>query len=350
MGRSRGHLTKPEDRQLLLDLVDEAYRTGCRKSEACRVLKLNPRTYQRWSKRTNQRDGRLDNCRVPENKLTQEERAKILSIANQKEYAHLSPEQIVPKLADMGIYIASESSFYRVLRQANQLKRRTDQRQPQNRHKPEALSAVKPNQVYTWDISYLKTNVSGIFFYLYMIMDIYSRKIVGWQVHTVEDNELAAELIKDVCLREDLSPDQVSLHSDNGGPMKGATMLATLQKLGIAPSFSRPRVSDDNPFSESLFKTLKYCPEYPRGGFSSLTSARQWVEKFVHWYNNDHCHSGIKFVTPSQKHSGEDFQILAARKSVYEQAKQLRPSRWSGSTRNWDPIDIVILNPEKKAA
>lgn len=137
------------------------------------------------------------------------------------------------------------------------------------------------------------------------------------------------------------------LHSDNGGPMKGATMLATLQRLGVAPSFSRPKVSNDNPFSESLFKTLKYCPGFPERGFASLEDARSWVERFVNWYNNVHLHSGINFVTPASKHSGIDEEILKKRHLTYQRAKSKNPNRWSRETRNWSVVEKVELNPRK---
>ena len=135
------------------------------------------------------------------------------------------------------------------------------------------------------------------------------------------------------------------LHSDNGGPMKGATLLATLERLGIVPSFSRPRVSDDNPYSEALFRTLKGRPEYPSSAFSSLEDARGWVEGFVRWYNHEHRHSGIQFVTPAQRHAGEHIVILSSRKEVYEQAKRNRPERWSRQVRDWEPAGEVVLNP-----
>ncbi len=161
------------------------------------------------------------------------------------------------------------------------------------------------------------------------MMDIYSRKIVAWEVHESESADLAAALIQRACLAEGCSQSQLVLHADNGGPMKGATMLAKLQWLGVIPSFSRPSVSDDNPYSESLFRTLKYTPAYPSKPFDSLASARNWVHGFMQWYNDSHCHSGIGFVTPASRHKGEDHAILAARKAVYEQAKAKHPERWS---------------------
>ncbi|MCM2351097.1 MAG: DDE-type integrase/transposase/recombinase [Bacteriovoracaceae bacterium] len=150
---------------------------------------------------------------------------------------------------------------------------------------PLALIATRPNMIYSWDITYLKSSVAGKFYYLYLFMDIYSRKIVGWKVHDCESMEYSSQLAEEIFLREGILKDQVVLHSDNGAAMKGATMLATLQRLGIVPSFSRPRVSDDNPYSESLFKTLKYCPQYPSNPFSSTDDASGWVDEFVFWYN-----------------------------------------------------------------
>ncbi len=177
-------------------------------------------------------------------------------------------------------------------------------------------------------------------------MDIDSRKIVGWQVYKEESSALAADLMTDICAREGVDRHQVTLHSDNGSPMKGATMLATLQHLGVEPSFSRPSVSNDNPYSASLFRTLKYRPDYPEKPFTNLQTARDWVLGFVDGYNNTHLHSSIKFVTPAQRHRGEDIKILAKRDAVYRRAKSENPTRWSGEIRNWEPVKEVYLNPE----
>jgi len=254
--------------------------------------------------------------------------------ANEAEYADLPPSKIVPRLADKGIYIASEASFYRVLKAENLLKHRQKSKPARQVKKPKALKATAPNQIYSWDITYLPTEVKGIFLYLYLVMDIYSRKVVGWQVYETESSTQAADLMKDICRREGVERHQVTLHSDNGSPMKGATMLAALQELGVAPSFSRPSVSNDNPYSESLFRTLKYRPEYPEKPFSGLTEAREWVESFVGWYNREHLHSSIKFVTPEQRHTGQDSEILKHRKAVYKQAKLNNPNRWSHEIRD----------------
>lgn len=191
-----------------------------------------------------------------------------------------------------------------------------------------------------------------MYFYLYMVMDVYSRKIVGWQVYERESSARAADLMTDICEREAVAADQVTLHSDNGGAMRGEVLLVTLQRLGVIPSFSRSGVSSDNAYSESVFKTMKYVPYYPEKGFEEIARARQWVEKFVVWYNTEHLHSAIKFVTPQQRHEGLDKEILSRRAELYEQARKKNPSRWSGKTRDWSEIREVRLNPDngEKAA
>lgn len=336
------------DRKEILSLVDEARTAGARQSEACKVIGISTKTVQRWSNSDSANDGRLETGREPPNKLNELERQRLLKVANEPDYANLPPCKIVPRLADEGRYLASESTFYRVLKAEKQLSHRQRSKPASTVKQPRALVATGPNQVYSWDITYLPTAVKGIFFYLYLVMDIYSRKIVGWQVYDNESSALAAELMTDICLREGIEQQQVALHSDNGSPMKGATMLATLQQLGVIPSFSRPSVSNDNPYSESLFRTLKYQPTYPEHPFIDLLSARQWVKGFVEWYNYKHLHSAIKFVSPGQRHAGLDKGILAKRTQVYEQAKRKHPNRWSGDIRNWEPVDDVHLNPEKR--
>jgi transposase InsO family protein len=329
-------------------MIDEAKKSGARQKNACKIVGISERTFQRWGLPENHQDSRLNPTHMPGNKLTDLERQRILNTCNEEQYADLPPNKIVPLLADKGVYIASEASFYRFLKAAKQLAHRMRSKPRRTVNKPKALVATAPNQIYCWDITYLPTSVKGIFYYLYLVMDVYSRKIVGWQVHDQETSALAADLMTDICLREDVKRDQVVLHSDNGSPMKGATMLATLQELGVVPSFSRPSVSNDNPYSESIFRTLKYCPKYPVKPFESLDGARNWVTSFESWYNNNHLHSGIKFVTPSQRHAGEDIEILAQRKRVYLTAKAKHPERWSKEIKNWDHVTEVHLNPEKQ--
>lgn len=329
--------------------IDQAGAAGARLSRACEVLEIAPRTLQRWREDGEVKaDGRqaAGAARVPANKLTEPERRAILEVANGPAFAHLPPSQIVPALADQGVYIASESSFYRVLREADQLARRS-RAKPPTRQRPTPLQASAPNQLWSWDITYLATTVKGLFFYLYLILDVFSRKIVGWEVYASESAEQAAEVFRKSHLREGIASDALVLHSDNGSPMKGATMLATLQRLGVMPSFSRPSVSDDNPYSEALFKTLKYHPGFPDKPFESLDEARTWVAGFEHWYCEIHHHSALRFVTPGQRHRGEDVAILKQRHALYEAAKVQHPERWSGPTRNWKPEQIVYLNPGK---
>jgi len=334
-------------------LIEEARKEGARLSEVCALLEVSPRTFQRHGKKKEGgEDGRkgAQAKRAPANGLTCEEEDMILSTVNQPRFASLSPAQIVPILADEGTYLASESTLYRILRKRGQLAHRGRSRGPMHK-RPVPLEATAPNQVWTWDITYLSTTVKGHFFYLYLILDLYSRKIVGWEVYAEESSEHAAETIRKTVLRESkrgISP-KIVLHSDNGAPMKGATMLGTLQMLGIRPSFGRPSVSNDNAYSESLFKTLKYRPDYPvEKPFDTLEEARKWVASFTGWYNEEHRHSAIKFVTPSQRHRGEDLAILSQRDRIYQEAQVQNPERWSGKTRDWTPIEKVTLNPHQK--
>ena len=341
-------MTTLTQRSQIITLVSDAIAAGARQDRACGAISLSERTLQRWQRDQCPGDQRPMRIQVPRNRLSASERLAVLAVANSDEFAHLAPSQIVPRLADQGQYIASESSFYRVLKAASQLQRRGPERPGQKRSKPRALSASAPNQLFSWDITYLPTLVMGVYFYLYLFLDIFSRKIVGWQIYESESSQLAGEVMRDICERENITPNQVVLHSDNGSPMKGAKMLATLQSLGVIPTFSRPAVSNDNPYSESLFKTLKYRPDYPLRAFESLLAARQWVGTFVHWYNHTHRHSAIQFVTPHERHTGHDATLLAKRVDVYEAAKAKHPQRWSGSTRNWQPVQIVHLNPDEQ--
>ena len=347
MGGRRGRRISLEDRTYALKRVSEVRQSGCKLETACSVLELSPRTLMRW-KSCNSGDKRRGPLLSPRHKLSLEEKAKIVEIAVSPEFRDKPVAQIVPALADKGVYVASESSFHRVLKEHKLNAHRGRSKPPQKRKTPTPLVATMPNQIYSWDITYLKTSVAGRFFYLYCFMDIYSRKIVGYRVYDAENSENAAKLLKSICTQEQIKPGQVTLHSDNGSPMKGATMLATLQKLGVMPSFSRPAVSNDNPYSESLFKTTKYCHFYPSKPFESVDAAMSWVARFSHWYNEEHLHSGIRYVTPGSKHRGEDVAILEKRKAVYQAAKERKPERWSNKTREWSCITEVLLNPLKE--
>ena len=344
-------MTSLPDRQKLIEVVENFHKEGAPRSKVCKELGLSLRTLQRWkSSRYKDGDGRpLAIREPPANKLTDEEQSKVLEICHSREFGHLPPSQIVPRLADKGEYICSESSFYRILKKQGELmhrgrNKRREKSRPQSTH-----CAKNPCEVWSWDITWLPGPAKGVFFYLYLIMDVYSRKIVGWEVYEEESSEHARDLIHKTLLKEGCIGSPLVIHSDNGSPMKGATLLELLHKLEIEPSYSRPRVSNDNAYSESLFRTIKYSPEYPSRGFMDISLSRDWVLKFVRLYNQESRHSSIKFLTPEERHTGKDEDILSKRDEVYCQARLRHPERWSGNTRNWEPIKEVWLNPEQEA-
>jgi transposase InsO family protein len=341
-------MISPPHRQTAGVLINEAVTAGARRAKACAALEISDRTLRRWTK-----DGQIHPDQrplvprpEPANKLSAAECAAVLEVCNSKEFASLPPSQIVPKLADQGRYLASESSFYRILRADGQQHHRGRAKPPVRRKPPTSYQASAPCEVWTWDITWMPGPVAGLFFYLYLIVDIFSRKIVGWEVHEREGAELAAVLIRRAVLAEGCIARPLVLHADNGSPMKGATMKTTLEKLGIIASYSRPRVSNDNPFSEALFRTCKYRPNWPAKGFATKAEAQAWVKSFAGWYNGEHLHSGIRFVTPDERHAGHDRATLDSRASLYANAKAQNPERWSGKTRNWQPAGPVWLNPE----
>jgi len=333
---------------MITQLIKEATNSGARLGAAIDAIGLSIRTFQRWNLQDDGADRRRGPGSDPSNKLAPAERQNIIDIANSPAFRDLSPKQIVPQLADQGVYVASESSFYRVLREEGEINHRETAR-PATSRKTKEHVATGPCQVWSWDITYLKSPVLGQFFYLYLIMDVWSRKIVAATVFAKESNDYSAKLFVQACRRLRIDPEGLVLHSDNGGPMKGATMLATLQRLGVVPSFSRPQVSDDNPYSEALFRTMKYRPGYPSQAFPSLEASQTWVDDFGDWYNTKHLHSGIRFVTPDDRHFGREKALLNSRRELYEKARQQNPNRWSKNVRNWEPVETVFLNPEPTA-
>jgi len=335
-------------RKEIVGLIQQAKRGGARLKRACEESGLSLRSYRRWFRAGKvQADRRPESVKpAPMNKLSKQERAEILAVSNEPQYASMPPSQLVPTLLDKGIYLASEASFYRVLKAHDQLHHRGRSKAPKKTGKPTSHTALGPNELWSWDITYLASRVKGRFYYLYLFEDIFSRKIVGYEVHERECGELAAELIQRCMLREQCFNAPLVLHSDNGAPMKAQTMKAKLEELGVLSSYSRPRVSNDNPYSESLFRTLKYRPEWPSSGFASLGEARGWVQNFVSWYNEEHKHSKINFITPAQRHAGKDEEILSNRKIVLEAARKRKPHRWSKGVRNCEPIGCVSLNPD----
>lgn len=346
MGGPRGRLISSSDRIEVIKLIKEARKNGARLEPACKILNISIRTYQRWVKEgQDTADKRpLAKRKPPKNKLSKEEKAKIIEVCNKSEYVDLTPVQIVPKLADKGIYIASESSFYRVLKEEKLNAKRTPVNKP-NKRSITTHVATGSNQVWSWDITWLPGEILGHYFKLYLIVDIFSRLIINWEIHENESEIHAQDLVKKAVFKHGTFNTPLVLHSDNGSPMKAQDFQNLLTRLGITKSYSRPRVSNDNPFSESLFKTLKYTKDFPTKGFLSIDEARKWVHKFVNLYNTEFLHSGIKYVTPYQRHYGLDKEILAMRDKIYRKAQSKNPERWSKNTRDWSRINQVALNP-----
>ena len=341
-----------EDRQALAQDVEAAHSAGARLQPACKVAGIDPRTLQHWNAREGLTTGggRPQAVRpTPGHALSPAERAALLAVANEPRFASVPPARIVPMLADEGVYLSSESSMARVLREHGQNTRRGRAKTPKTTRPPTTHIATATDQVWCWDMTYLPANVMGRWFHLYLILDLYSRKIVGAEVHDSDDADHAVHLVRRTALAESIATMDTKpvLHGDNGSTLKATTVPAMLQRLDVKPSYSRPRVSDDNAYAESLFRTAKYRPEFPTNGFASLDDARAWAAEFARWYNVDHRHSGIRYVSPQQRHAGQDQAILAARHELYARARQLNPARWSGNTRDWSHVGVVTLNPER---
>lgn len=345
-------MTTRSNRIKVVTAIDEAVVSGARQFKACEVVGISERTYRRWKVQgADTKDGRPDALRpVPANKLCLQEEKMILEAMNQKEHRSLSPNQVFHKLIDkQGVYIASVSSFYRVLRHCDQINHRGHAKAPTNKSIT-THCATGPNEVWMWDITWLPGPAKGIYYYLYMIIDLFSRKIVGWEIWDQESSENASLLVKKAVYSENvlLRKEPLVLHSDNGSPMKGASLLTTLYNLGIVRSNSRPRVSNDNAYIESMFRTVKYMPSFPHNGFSHIETSRKWVDAFVAYYNNDHHHSGLKFLTPNQRHNGSSEDILNRRKEILETAKTKNPERWTGPVQDCTIEQAVWLNPSKE--
>lgn len=341
MGGRRGRLIPESSRIDAVVLIQEAQESGARLSKACEALKISISTFERWRK-GNLVDMRKGAFKHVPRKLTKEERQEIIDICCSLEYKDLNPYRIHASLLDKGIYLGSESSFYRVLRSEGLVRHRGNSRPGTSHNKPPELIATGPNQVWTWDITWLYSHVRGIFFYAYTIIDIWDRSIVNWAIHDREDDEFATELFK-IAFEKTGYPN-VFVHSDNGNPMKGMSLLALFYELGISNSYSRPRVSDDNPFIESWFKTLKTSAKYP-GKFKTISDARFWFASFVDGYNNGHSHSGLQYMTPAQVRTGQYERIAQNRNQTMRDAQKKNPLRWSNGVKQIQQKHTVCLNP-----
>jgi putative transposase len=280
--------------------------------------------------------------------LSSAEREAILALLNSERFADLSPREIYATLLDEGVYLCSWSTLYRILREQGQTRRRRDQLRRTAYTKPELL-ATQPRQLWSWDITKLKGPATWTYYYLYVIIDVYSRYVVGWMIAERESAELAEALIAETCLREQIAPEQLTIHADRGAAMTSKTVAELLTDLGVAKTHSRPSVSNDNPFSEAQFKTLKYHPSYP-ARFGSLVDARAWARAFFPWYNEAHHHSGLGLLTPAQVHVGEVATVLASRQAVLDRAYQAHPERFvRGAPQPSAPPAAVWINPPAKA-
>lgn len=276
--------------------------------------------------------------------LADEERQIVLDLLHSERFVDLSPREIHAILLDEGMYHCSVRTMYRILDQEDEVRERRRQRRHPVYAKPE-LVATGPNQVWSWDITKLKAADKGSFYHLYVILDIYSRYVVGWMVATTESGELAKRLIGDTCEKQGIQRGMLTIHSDRGTSMKSKSVSNLLSDLDVAKSHSRPKVSNDNPFSESQFKTLKYHPEFPER-FGSLEDAQSFCRSFFPWYNNEHRHSGIAYLPPGSVHHGEAASLLESRRKTLDEAVQRHPARFKGKTPKLASLQKAVwINP-----
>jgi putative transposase len=300
-------------------------------TSACRVGNVSrPTYYRRFPAGRPGNDPELAGETVPAKRshraLGEDEEQRVLNVLHNKQFMDRSPGQVYATLLDEGTYLCSERTMYRVLEKHGEVKERRNQRKHPNYKKPELL-ATKPNQVWSWDITKLKGPVKWTYFYLYVILDIFSRYAVGWMVATRETAVLAVQLIEETYLKQGVKSGELTIHADRGTSMKAKTTALLMADLGIIKSHSRPQVSDDNPFSESQFKTLKYCPEFP-ARFGSLMDARAFCVPFFDGYNTEHRHSGIGMMTPEMVHYGQAEQVRAQRQRVLDAVYAAHPNRF----------------------
>jgi putative transposase len=264
---------------------------------------------------------------APPRALSPTEQAQVREVLNSERFQDLAPREIYAELLDAERYLCSISTMYRILAEHAEVRERRNQLRHPAYHKPELL-ATGPNQVWSWDITKLRGPSKGVYYYLYVIIDIYSRYVVGWLIAEVESAELAEQLIVETCAKQGVQRAQLTIHADNGSPMIAKTVAILLADLGVAKSHSRPHVSNDNPYSEAHFKTLKYRPDYP-DRFGSLADARHWARSFFAWYNDQHHHSGLGLLTPAVVHTGRAETVRQQHQAVLRQAYQAHPERFT---------------------
>ncbi len=317
---------------------------GARVKVACQTLEISFRSYLRW-KAGKLEDGRKGAVKTVPRKLSEAEREDFYKEANTARFRDMTPEQIVAILCEEGTYYGSDRTLYRIFTDKKALATRTESRKPGPSKKPPELVATGPNQVWCWDITWLRSDVKGFFYYAYVVIDVFSRAIVGWSIEDCESPDHAQKLFERIIAKLGVKPQFV--HADNGGPMRGVSLVAFLTELQVGLTHSRPRVSDDNPFIESFFRTVKYHVSFP-SNFTTLQAARDWLARFIDWYNTQHRHCGIGYVTPFQKHNGLDIELLESRQETLNSAALAHPERFVRGPKTVAQPRAVYLN--KKAS
>ena len=319
----------------------EAPRLGV--SETCQSLGLSRATYYRRRKKGSQAE--LQVKRRSPRKLKVEEEKRVLSSLTSERFMDRSVPEVHATLLDEGVYLCSVRTMYRILEKYRAVRERRNQRRHPQYQKPELL-ATGPNQVWSWDITKLKGPRKWSHYHLYVIMDIYSRYVVGWMVAERESAMLAERLIRETCERQGIVKDQLTIHADRGVSMRSKTVAQLMADLGVTKSHSRPHVCDDNPYSESQFKTLKYHPSFP-GQFGSLEDARLFLRHFFDWYNDEHRHSGIAMMTPKDVHIGKADEIIRKRQGTMNRAYSLHPERFVSGHPKLKPLsgEVWINKP-----
>ena len=333
-----------QDRRNVIELITEAVANGARTVSACRFLGIAFSTYRKWVENPDDED-RRPHMKRPTN-------ANALSESERKAVCDLSIRQAFYKRLDEGEYLASESTVYRIMRTEGANKRRDGTKTPIRRYKPTSYVATGPNQVWSWDITYLRdANHPTRFFYAFAAIDIYSRYVVHADVFEAENADNAVEFLSEAMDKHHIRPRALVLHSDNGAAMKAAPALALLERRQVQFSHSRPRVSDDNPYSEAMFKTMKYAGYMGKKKYGSLEDAKQTLQEFVTAYNEKWAHSGINNVTPLCRFNGADAMVQARRNLVMQEAQARNPNRWiQGKRKHHAPAGEQYLNPDKPAA
>jgi putative transposase len=323
--------------------VDQAARDLGGAKSACAALGVSRATYYR-----DRRPQRTPRVRPrPPRALRDDERQRVLDTLNSERFVDQPPAEVHAALLDEGTYLCSTRTMYRVLESSHQVRERRDQLRHPNYEKPELL-ATRPNEVWSWDITKLKGPVTWSYFQLYVILDIFSRYVVGWLLADGESAALAKRLISETCAKERVLPGQLTLHADRGPSMRSKTLAQLLADLSIVKTHSRPHVSNDNPFSESHFKTMKYRPEFP-DRFGSREDGLAFCRRFFDWYNTRHHHSALGYLTPAQMHHGLAGGALAHRAAVLASAHAAHPERFSnGAPRVATPPSAVWINPPRR--